>query len=205
MRCHSKIYRTPNLGRERFLGVAARDGGWPAKGRGGRQLAMTWSWDAIHRYGSRLPAAVFRIEQHRHFVVNGNGHVRRNGVVQHSEDAVPGDDFESDRRGRARHLRAGQPVLSRRSGHTSVSVVLDRYGHLFEGTRPPCWIVSMRPSRGRSCHLMPMHPRVFRGFFTVRGRMRPALPTTPSSLTCNAIGGRGGTRTPDICLVRAAL
>lgn len=88
------------------------------------------------------------------------------------------------------------------AGHTSVSVVLDRYGHLYEGndadvlTRldsfasvtsddaPPRWI-----------------PRVFRG---ARGESDDQADRSQVA-DLRKYGGREGTRTPGLCRVKAAL
>ncbi len=88
------------------------------------------------------------------------------------------------------------------AGHTSVSVVLDRYGQLYEGNDVDVLsrlhsFAAIRPDDGASRGV----PRVFRGApagpgDNVRELRRPDQPLR---------GGRKGTRTPDLCRVKAAL
>ena len=86
------------------------------------------------------------------------------------------------------------------AGHTSVSVVLDRYGHLYEGNDVDVLarldsFASIRPDDGESRGV----PRVFRGAShgsddNVRELRQPDQ---------GVRGGRKGTRTPDLCRVKA--
>ena len=92
-----------------------------------------------------------------------------------------------------------------RAGHSSVSVVLDRYGHLLPGTEErvtdaldemayggadcdgdAARVILPRPPRGRALTLSQISD----------GQMRPHL---------RFRGGRYGTRTHDLCRVKAAL
>ncbi len=88
------------------------------------------------------------------------------------------------------------------AGHTSVSVVLDRYGHLYEGHEGEVLdrlnkFASVPPRDGSSRWI----PRVFRG---ARGDSDPG---TDEAQACDLgfRGGRKGTRTPDLSRVKAAL
>lgn len=88
------------------------------------------------------------------------------------------------------------------AGHTSVAVVLDRYGHLYEGSDADVLarldsFASVTSDDGSSLWI----PRVFRG---ARGESDDQA-AVPQGFDLGKRGGRGGTRTPDICLVRAAL
>ena len=65
--------------------------------------------------------------------------------------------------------------------------------------RHPAW--RRRPSGWRRWPARRRHPRVTRPLAPPHGRSLSRLP----SPHCTNTGGRGGTRTPDICLVRAAL
>ncbi len=88
------------------------------------------------------------------------------------------------------------------AGHTSVSVVLDRYGHLYEGSDADV-LARLDSFASVSADDAPSRwiPRVFRG-----ARDESERPANDSQVAdLGKRSGRGGTRTPDICLVRAAL
>jgi len=88
------------------------------------------------------------------------------------------------------------------AGHTSVSVVLDRYGHLYEGNEADVLarldsFASMASGDAPS----PWVPRVFRGF----SEGSEGDPTEPQGPDLRFQGGRNRTRTCDLCRVKAAL
>jgi len=88
------------------------------------------------------------------------------------------------------------------AGHTSVSIVLDRYGHLYEGNDADV-LARLDSFASVAADDAPSRwiPRVFRG---ARGESDDEA-ADPQVADLGNRGGRGGTRTPDICLVRAAL
>ena len=88
------------------------------------------------------------------------------------------------------------------AGHTSVSVVLDRYGHLYEGNDVDVL------DRLDSFASVPSRDGSSRGFPRVsRGARDDADPKTDTAQVYDLglRGGREGTRTPDLCRVKAAL
>ena len=88
-----------------------------------------------------------------------------------------------------------QPLeVARRAGHTSVVTVLDRYGHLLPRTDDP--VTDAVDELAAAAKASPDR-RFVRLVCDPRGRTVPKKGFDS--------GGRGGTRTPDICLVRAAL
>lgn len=88
------------------------------------------------------------------------------------------------------------------AGHTSVSVVLDRYGHLYEGNDGDVLarldsFASITPGDGSFRWI----PRVCRG---ARDDLTPDT-EVPQAADLGKRGGREGTRTPGLCRVKAAL
>ena len=88
------------------------------------------------------------------------------------------------------------------AGHTSVSVVLDHYGHLYEGNDADV-LTRLDSFAAVTSDDAPSRwiPRVFRG-----ARDDSDDQTDRSLVTDQPLyGGRKGTRTPDLCRVKAAL
>ena len=95
------------------------------------------------------------------------------------------------------------------AGHTSVSVVLDRYGHLFPGherevsTDSNDWTATS-PDTPASTADVHACPRVFAGFPRADAQAAsPSARRAPSDLRFP--GGRYWSRTSDLCRVKAAL
>ena len=74
-----------------------------------------------------------------------------------------------------------------------------------KGTNPPCCYVSMRSPRANPYQPVTTPTVPSRGFSAGFHQMRRQRLAARKSLTREKTGGRRGTRTPDICLVRAAL
>jgi integrase len=89
-----------------------------------------------------------------------------------------------------------QPLeVARRAGHTSVVVVFDRYGHLLPRDDDPVTDALDELAAGAK----PKRSATVRAI-----DVRSHGPARAGKIAADQ-GGRGGTRTPDICLVRAAL
>ena len=88
------------------------------------------------------------------------------------------------------------------AGHTSVSVVLDRYGHLYEGNDADV-LARLDSFASVTADDTPSRwiPRVFRG---ARSESEDQS-ADPQVADLGKPGGRGGTRTPDIRHVKPTL
>ena len=98
--------------------------------------------------------------------------------------------------------RADPKQIASWAGHMTTSVVLDRYGHLYEGNDADVLArLDSFARMGTGDVPSPWIPRVFRGF--------PEGPdpesTEPQAADLGKRGGRNRTRTCDLCRVKAAL